>query len=147
MDFDSGSADLWLFSSTLGTSSKTGHDIFTSSKSTTYKATSGCTWDISYADGSGASGTCGTDTVTIGGTTVSAGLQNHLLETGLTSEKVSKQVVELANKVSSTFVSDKSDGLVGLSFSSINTVKPTKAKTFFDNAKASLDAPLFAAYL
>jgi len=70
LDFDSGSADLWLFSSLLTSSSKTGHDIFTSSKSTTYKSTSGCTWDISYADGSGASGVCGTDTVTIGGTTV-----------------------------------------------------------------------------
>lgn len=31
------------------------------------------------------------------------------------------QVVELANKVSSTFVSDASDGLVGLAFSNINT--------------------------
>ncbi len=58
---------------------------------------------ISYADGSGASGVVGTDTVTIGGTTVQG------------------QAVELANQVSSTFVSDAADGLVGLAFSSINT--------------------------
>jgi hypothetical protein len=41
--------------------------------------------------------------VTIGGTTVQG------------------QAVELAKKVSSTFVSDAADGLVGLAFSSINT--------------------------
>lgn len=47
----------------------------------------------------------GTDTVKIGGTTVTG------------------QAVELAKQVSSTFVSDSSDGLVGLAFSSINTGK------------------------
>lgn len=93
----------WVFSSLLATSSKTGHNIYTSSKSSTYKAKSGYTWDISYADGSGASGVVGTDTVTVGQTTVQG------------------QVVELANKVSSSFVTDASDGLLGLSFSSINT--------------------------
>jgi len=129
LDFDSGSADLWVFSSLLATTSRKGHDYFTSSKSSTYKSKSGCKWDISYADGSGASGVCGTDTVVIGGTTVK------------------KQVVELANKVSTAFVQDQSDGLVGLAFSSINTVTPTQAKTFFDNAQSSLDSPLFAAYL
>jgi len=66
---------------------------------------SGATWNISYGDGSGASGLVGTDTVTIGKTVVT------------------KQAVELANKVSSTFVSDTSDGLVGLAFGGINTGK------------------------
>ena len=79
--------------------------MFTASQSTTFKTLSGYSWDISYADGSGASGTVGTDTVTIGGTTVKG------------------QAVELATKVSSSFVSDGSDGLVGLSFSNINTGK------------------------
>ncbi|PVH86205.1 Asp-domain-containing protein [Cadophora sp. DSE1049] len=129
LDFDTGSADLWVFSSQLAASSKSGHHIYTSLQSSTYKALSGYTWDISYADGSGASGNVGTDTVKIGGTTVTG------------------QAVELAKQVSSTFVSDSSDGLVGLAFSSINTVTPRQQKTFFDNAKASLNAPLFAAYL
>jgi len=129
LDFDTGSADLWVFSSSLSASSKQGHDIYTSSSSSTFKALSGYTWSIQYADGSGASGNVGTDTVTIGGTSVKG------------------QAVELATKVSATFVQDQSDGLVGLSFSNINTVKPKQQKTFFDNAKASLSAPLFAAYL
>jgi len=34
--------------------------------------------------------------------------------------------------------------LLGLSFSSINTVEPTSQLTFFDNVKASLPKPLFA---
>jgi hypothetical protein len=89
----------------------------------------GYTWDISYADGSGASGVCGTDTVTVGGTTVEG------------------QCVELAETVSSTFLSDASDGLIGMAFSSINTVQPQQQSTFFDNAQSSLDSPLFAAYL
>jgi aspergillopepsin I len=93
----------WVFSSLLPAKDKTGHSIYTSSDSSTYKAKSGYTWDIAYADGSGASGVVGTDTVTVGKTTVKG------------------QVIELAKKVSSTFITDAGDGLLGLAFSSINT--------------------------
>jgi hypothetical protein len=93
----------WVFSSLLPSSDLQGHDYFDSSKSPTYQDLSGYTWKISYADGSGASGVVGTDTVTIGGTTVQG------------------QAVELANKASSSFLQGTNDGLVGLAFSSINT--------------------------
>ncbi|KAI9810108.1 MAG: Type I transmembrane sorting receptor [Pycnora praestabilis] len=130
LDFDTGSSDLWVFSSELPSSEQTGHTIYTPSKSPTFKSLSGYTWDISYGDGSGASGNVGTDTVQIGATTVT------------------NQAVEPAESVSSTFVSDtQSDGLVGLAMSSINTVQPVQQKTFFDNAKASLASPLFTANL
>lgn len=90
----------------------------------------GSTFSITYGDGSGASGTVGTDTVDIGGATV----QN--------------QAVELANKVSTSFVQDtNSNGLVGLAFSKLNTVKPAQQKTFFDNIAAQLDEPVMTASL
>lgn len=96
-----------MFSSLLPANDLTGHEYYTSSSSSTYKALSGYTWSISYGDGSSASGSVGTDTVTVGGTTVKT------------------QAVELAKKISSTFVQDASDGLLGLAFSSINTGKCT----------------------
>ncbi|KZP18683.1 aspartic protease PEP1 [Athelia psychrophila] len=130
LDFDTGSADLWVFSSKLSASESKGHTVYNSASSSTWKAKSGYTWDISYGDGSGASGTVGTDTVTIGGVTVTG------------------QAVEIATKVSSSFVSDTAnDGLVGLAFSSINTVSPTAQKTFYDNAKSSLSKGVFTADL
>ena len=92
-----------MFSTGLPSTETKGHTLFNPSKSTHWKALSGYEWGISYNDGSGASGTVGTDVVSVGGTSVSG------------------QAVEIATKVSSTFVSDKSDGLLGLAFSSINT--------------------------
>jgi hypothetical protein len=58
------------------------------------------------------------------------------------------QAVEAATSVSSQFQQDRdTDGLLGLAFSSINTVKPTQQKTFFDNVKSGLASPLFAVTL
>ncbi|KAF2767162.1 Asp-domain-containing protein [Teratosphaeria nubilosa] len=130
LDFDTGSADLWVFSSDLGTSELTGHSYFNPSKSSSWQAYSGASWEISYGDGSGASGSVGYEKVAIGGATAT------------------KQAVELATQVSSTFVSDtNSDGLVGLAFSSINTVEPEAQKTFFYNVKDQLAEYVFTANL
>ena len=57
------------------------------------------------------------------------------------------QAVELAETISSEFAQDESDGLLGLAFSSINTVTPDQQQTFFANAEGELDAPLFTANL
>jgi len=129
MDFDTGSSDLWVFSTELPSSESTGHTLYNPSKSSTAKLLSGYSWDISYGDGSGASGNVYTDTVSIGASTVTS------------------QCVEPAQSVSSEFVSDTSDGLVGLAFDSINTVTPTSQKTFFSNAELSLPSPVFTANL
>jgi hypothetical protein len=66
---------------------------------------SGYTWSITYGDQSSASGTCGKDTLDLGGL------------------KVENQCIELATKLSSSFQRDPGDGLLGLAFSTINTVK------------------------
>lgn len=130
LDFDSGSSDLWVFSSGLAPAEQTGHRIFDFTASQTFQPMRGAFFEISYGDGSGAAGVVGTDVVTIGGATVNA------------------QAVELATKVSAQFVEDQNtDGLLGLAFSSINTIKPQKQKTFFDNLMPTLAEPVFTADL
>lgn len=50
--------------------------------------------------------------------------------------------------MSAQFTSDQNlDGLLGLSFSVLNTIRPTQQLTWFDNVKENLAAPLFCADL
>ncbi|KAI0484031.1 aspartic peptidase domain-containing protein [Xylariaceae sp. FL0804] len=129
LDFDTGSSDLWVFSSSLSSKLQAGHSVYGPSNSSTAKKLSD-TWEISYGDGSSASGTVYSDLVSIGGVSFAA------------------QAVEAATKISESFTEDtNNDGLVGLGFDSINTVTPTPQKTFFSNVQSQLDQPLFAADL
>lgn len=130
MDFDTGSSDLWVFSSETPTTSVNGQTLYEITKSTTAKQMTGATWQISYGDGSSSSGNVYTDVVTIGNISVQS------------------QAVESATTVSDEFTADSaSSGLVGLAMSTLNTVSPTGQKTFFDNAKAQLGSSLFTADL
>ena len=113
---------------------KATHTIFDATKSSTFNNVSGSTWKISYGDQSSASGTVGTDDVTIGGLTIK------------------NQAIELANQLSAQFIQDSgSSGLLGLAFGQLNTVKPTAVKTPVENMIAENDIPanmeLFTAYL
>jgi aspergillopepsin I len=94
----------WVFSSELPRAQQSGHSVYNPSKSDTAEELEGATWNITYGDGSGASGNVYLDTVNVGGT------------------EVTKQAVELADTISDQFQQDENnDGLLGLAFSSINT--------------------------
>ncbi|EPS36485.1 hypothetical protein H072_10016 [Dactylellina haptotyla CBS 200.50] len=132
MDFDTGSSDFWVFSNKLpqsvqATHKKNGGKIYT--PGTTAKTANGLTWSITYADGSTAKGTVVTDSVKIG------------------SIIVAKQAVEIASTVGDSFVDFEGDGLLGLGFSTINQVSPTKQSTWIENALPQLRAKLFTADL
>lgn len=114
LNFDTGSSDLWMFSSLLPASLIGNHSAYNPSLSPTYTELENATWSISYGDGSGASGTVGFDTVDVGGTTVD------------------RQCIELATRISTAFTRDPaSDGLLGLGFSSINRVSSDATVNFF----------------
>ncbi|KAK1814060.1 hypothetical protein LTR12_011578 [Friedmanniomyces endolithicus] len=128
LDFDTGSADLWVFSTLTPSSESSGHTLY--NPQTSGQIESGSTWNISYGDGSGAAGDVYADTVVVGGVTATS------------------QAVEAATSVSAQFQQDtNNDGLLGLAFSSINTVSPTPQNTFFDTVKSSLAKALFTADL
>ncbi|KAJ6044027.1 type I transmembrane sorting receptor [Penicillium canescens] len=127
LDIDTGSSDLWVFSNGLPSSETAGHAVYIPSADA--ELLSGYTWDISYGDGSSASGDVYLDYVNVGGVTATS------------------QAVEAAETISSEFEQDASDGLMGLAFSSINTVQPVSQLTFFANIQSSLASPLFCADL
>ncbi|KAJ9131018.1 Secreted aspartic proteinase [Pleurostoma richardsiae] len=132
LNFDTGSSDLWVFSSELASDQSSGHNLYEPADSETSEYLSGESWSISYGDGSTSSGDVYADTVQIG------------------SVAVTSQAVEAAKEVSDSFVSDTgSDGILGLAFSTLNQVSPTRQSTWLENAinDGDLWSELFTAHL
>ncbi|CAE7092050.1 unnamed protein product [Rhizoctonia solani] len=123
INFDTGSADLWVPSSSCTSRGCSPHDKYTSSESSTSSKKNG-TFRISYADGTAVSGPIYSDTVTVAG----------LSAVGQYFSPVTRE--------SSSFSSDPSDGIMGLAFSSISSIG---APTFIENlySQGKISAPTF----
>ncbi|KAI0941195.1 hypothetical protein AcV7_002831 [Taiwanofungus camphoratus] len=133
LDFDTGSSDLWVWSMELANISKyrQAHHIYNPHNSSTAHRSNG-TWEISYGDGSSASGDVFTDNVTVAGITIP------------------NQAVEVARHLSSAFLQDGgNDGLLGLAWPSLNTVQPHTVATPVENMinKGLITVPVFTVKL
>ncbi|KAI0101732.1 secreted aspartic proteinase precursor [Nemania sp. FL0031] len=131
LDFDSGSSDLWVFSTETFPNEVGNQTLYNPTRSSTAQKVDGATWSIRYGDDSSSSGVVYGDVVSVGGISYPG------------------QAVEVATNVSAQFTREsETDGLLGLAFSKLNTVKPKQAKTWFDNvAEKMLDAPVWTADL
>lgn len=117
-----------VFSTELPASSRKNHSSFDPEKSSTWKALPGYTWSIGYADKSAASGNVGTDVINLGGLSVE------------------NQAVELAQKLTKSFIEGTGDGLLGLGWPSINTIHkngtPDPQATVVTNMISQKDIPV-----
>ncbi|CCO36372.1 hypothetical protein BN14_10506 [Rhizoctonia solani AG-1 IB] len=124
IDFDTGSADLWVPSSKCSTTGCAPHPKYNPSKSSTSSKQEGF-FNITYGDGSGASGPIYSDTVTVAGLSAAC------------------QYFSPVTLESAVFASNPSDGIMGLAFSSISQIG---APTFIENlySQGKISAPTFA---
>lgn len=129
MNFDTGSAEIWLASSTCPTTACKSHRRFNFSSSTTFRLDPAKRqFQIAYGDGSYAKGPIGTDMINVGGIQI-------------------RQTIGLAMNESADFEASKMDGIFGLAFSSFESVPGVK--TFMTNAiaKRAVALPVVSAYL
>ncbi|KAJ1300404.1 hypothetical protein OPQ81_005224 [Rhizoctonia solani] len=129
IDFDTGSADLWVPSSDCQSRGCRNKNVYTSSSSSTVNdVTTTQKFSISYGDGSTASGPVYTDNVSAGGLSVT------------------NQSFSAVTSESSSFSEDPSDGIMGLAFSSISTIG---APTFIENlaSQGAVSSSVFSMFL
>ncbi|KAI0688123.1 acid protease [Cytidiella melzeri] len=103
IDFDTGSSDLWIPSSSCTSSTCSSKSKYKASSSSTSAKKSG-TFSIEYGDGSTVSGPIYTDTVTVAGLTATG------------------QYFSPVTTLSSSFSDDPIDGILGLAFPSLSNL-------------------------
>jgi len=114
IDFDTGSSDLWVPSSSCTSSTCKSKSRYTATSSTTSSKKSG-TFEIEYGDGSSVSGPIYTDTVTVAGI------------------KATGQFFSPVTTLSSAFNGDPIDGILGLAFPALSNLGENP---FFNTASA-----------
>lgn len=130
LNLDTGSADLWVFSSETYISLVRGQTIYHPENSSTSHLVPGHSWQVKYGDGAGASGIVYKDKVQVGG--------SHFDD----------QAVQAAITVSAEISNDSfTAGILGLANSGVNTIRPTRQRSYIDNVKDLLEEPLFTANL
>ncbi|POR32812.1 Endothiapepsin [Tolypocladium paradoxum] len=130
MSLDTGSSDLWTFSSETYKPLVNKQSLYSPGNSSTSVLLKGESWHIRYGDGGGASGIVYKDRVQIGATHVDC------------------QAVQAAVQVSQDISLDSfSSGILGMASSTANTIRPTPQRTYIDNVKDDLALPLFTANL
>ncbi|KAK4186248.1 aspartic peptidase domain-containing protein [Podospora australis] len=125
MDLDTGSADVWVYSSETQGVAPGSRPVYVIENSITAKKINGSVWRISYGDGSTAYGTAYHDNIDIGGITVR------------------NAVVESALSISEELLEDKFlDGIFGLPYALSSKVSP-RVPTVLSTLTKQLDQKLF----
>ncbi|KAJ7875523.1 acid protease [Mycena olivaceomarginata] len=127
IDFDTGSSDLWIPSSSCTSSTCSSKSKYKATSSSTSSKKTG-TFSIEYGDGSTVSGPIYTETVTVA------------------KVAVAKQYFSPVTTLSSSFKDDPIDGILGLAFPAISNLNQNP---FFVNADADgvVDTNQFGFYL
>lgn len=130
INLDTGSADLWVFSTDTYAPDVHGQALYRPSDSSSSHLLANQSWKVLYGDGSGASGIVYLDKVAVGGVSYD------------------KQAVQVAVQVSQGISADSaSSGILGLASGRANTIRPNQQLTFLDNVMTQLKEPLFTANL
>ncbi|KAI9282195.1 rhizopuspepsin 6 precursor [Sporodiniella umbellata] len=127
LNFDTGSSDLW-FGSVSCKSCGSSQTLYSPSKSSTFKS-DGHPWSIKYGDGSTSSGTLAYDTIKIG------------------NFKIKNQAIQLAEKESSSFIDGPIDGIMGLGFDKMSSIKGVKTPVSNLVSQGLISQPIFGVYL
>ncbi|KAK3343602.1 aspartic peptidase domain-containing protein [Lasiosphaeria hispida] len=129
LDLDTGSSDLWVYSTETNPVDLSNHTHWIPANSSTAKIVPNATWEIQYGDSSYAYGNVWRDTVTLAGITI----PNSTVESAL----------QVSWKLSSDY---DMDGILGLAFGLESQVSPSQP-TLLNDLLLLLESSVFTADL